>query len=161
VIEEALVWLVSASHGAGDGARIRRVQLGKLYDTLISTIYSPLVLIREYQALWSFWAPGGWSYKWNANGMQGCLFETNFSRIAAVQPVNLHDLWCRHRNILTRLTHEPSDLPLLCLTGECVSSRWAAQFDSMGGNPLHTTLLQIAFEDVCLDPKEPISNGGR
>jgi hypothetical protein len=33
----------------GDGTRIRDVRLGKLHDTLTSTIYSPLVLIQEYQ----------------------------------------------------------------------------------------------------------------
>jgi hypothetical protein len=44
----------SMKNGAGDGTRTRDVQLGKLHDTLISTIYSPLVLIREYQTLWSF-----------------------------------------------------------------------------------------------------------
>ena len=52
--------------GVGDETRTRDVQPGKLHGTLISMIYSPLVLIREYQTRWSFRAFGGRAL----NGMQ-------------------------------------------------------------------------------------------
>jgi hypothetical protein len=90
------------------------------------------VLIREYQTLWSFRAPGVWPL----NGMQmeckAVVLRRIFSRLAAGQPVNLYDLWCRHRNILTRLTHDLRS-SFAVPARRVVWSRWAAQFDSMNG----------------------------
>jgi hypothetical protein len=57
---------MSMKNGVGDGTRTRDVQLGKLHDTLISTISSPLVLIREFQTLQSFRA----YVRRSLNGMQ-------------------------------------------------------------------------------------------